>query len=216
MGIHTYYCIATKVNLDFHDIAYKVRKSILLRLRGNISKNGSAPQYIKTYYGKSKQLLYAYGRAIIPIDYIKHKNAFSYRPQVNQYTRDGRKFIHDNLKLIDIGIIHSLMRNPVDGESIEFNDNRLSLFAAQQGKCAVTKTLLDIEKFICHRIMPKELGGTDEYKNLKLINPVVFELINNTDTVTAQKHINEYNFDAEMLKRLNKLRKSAGCEVLCF
>ena len=53
---------------------------------------------------------------------------------VNKYTPEGREAIHKNLVGIDMSILHYLMRNPVGNQTIEYNDNRLSLYCAQKGK----------------------------------------------------------------------------------
>ena len=50
--------------------------------------------------------------------------------------------IHNSLEKIDINIVHSIMRNPVKGKSVEYNDNRISLYVAQNGKCAVSNRML--------------------------------------------------------------------------
>ena len=53
--------------------------------------------------------------------------------------------IHENLE-IDTGTMLWLMRNPVRSRTIEYADNRISLYAAQYGKSTkVLKLLLDNE-----------------------------------------------------------------------
>lgn len=63
--------------------------------------------------------------------------------------------IHNSLEKIDINIVHSIMRNPVKGKSVEYNDNRISLYVAQNGKCAVSNRMLSIEEVHCHHIIPR-------------------------------------------------------------
>lgn len=46
--------------------------------------------------------------------------------------------MHKSLEKVNLSILHYLMEHPVPSESIEYNDNRLALYCAQQGKCAVT------------------------------------------------------------------------------
>src|SRR5690625_5472015 len=58
------------------------------------------------------------------------------------------------------------MRNPVQDRSIEYNDNRISKYTAQLGKCAVTGTILSCEEIHCHHIKPRADGGTDKFQNL--------------------------------------------------
>ena len=56
--------------------------------------------------------------------------------KVNQYTKEGRAYIHENVSSVNMNIVHYLMRHPVIGESVEYNDNRISLYIAQKGRCA--------------------------------------------------------------------------------
>ena len=56
---------------------------------------------------------------------------------VNRYTESGREEIHRMLG-INVEILTWLMRNPRLDQSVEYADNRISLYAAQYGKCAVT------------------------------------------------------------------------------
>lgn len=74
--------------------------------------------------------------------------------------------IHKQLEAVDMEILHYLMRNPVWNATIEYNDNRLSLYSAQMGKCAVTGAKLMIGDIFCHHKVPRCNGGTDAYQNL--------------------------------------------------
>ena len=56
-------------------------------------------------------------------------------------------------------------------------DNRLSLWAAQYGKCAVTGRVLWVDEIHCHHKVPTENGGTDRYNNLIILHRDVHTLI---------------------------------------
>ena len=102
-------------------------------------------------YGQSQQLRFVDGYALAPIGYVKHKNPMLKRRIINSYTPEGREAIHKALgKNINIGIMHYLMRNPVPYRSAAYNDNRISLYCAQFGKCAITGELLAIGDIHCH------------------------------------------------------------------
>ena len=45
-------------------------------------------------------------------------------------------------------------------------DNRISVYASQYGRCAVTRKVLWIDEIHCHHKKPKHLGGTDDYFDL--------------------------------------------------
>src|SRR5699024_11066091 len=90
-------------------------------------------------YGKSDQLKYIAQskEPIYPISYVQCKNPMNLRRNVCAYTAAGRSAIHDDLK-INTSLLLQLMRIPTYGQSTEYTDNRISLFSAQMGKCAVT------------------------------------------------------------------------------
>lgn len=102
------------------------------------------------------------------------------------------------------------MRNPIRDMSIEYNDNRLSLYCGQLGKCAVSDQTLEIGSMHCHHILPKANGGTDEYSNLVFVTENVHKLIHATQEGTIQKLIQMQNLDKRQLLKLNKLRRSVG------
>ncbi|MBQ6298492.1 MAG: HNH endonuclease [Selenomonadaceae bacterium] len=77
---------------------------------------------------------------------------------------------------------------PLYDKSIEYADNRISLYLAQKGKCAVTgESFTSTEEFHCHHKIPKSKSGTDDYKNLILITATVHKLIRTTNTETIKK-----------------------------
>ena len=125
----------------------------------------------------------------------------------NSYTPEGRDAIHKKLgRSIDADIMHYLMRNPVRYRSAAYNDNRISLYCAQFGKCAVTGMKLEIGDIHCHHKLPRYLGGSDEYKNLVIVSESVHRLIHATNPTIIRKYLSELNLDTKQLQKLNKLR----------
>ena len=57
------------------------------------------------------------------------------------------------------------MRTYSKNKSIEYNDNRISKYVAQYGKCYVTGEEIGIERVHCHHIVPIKQGGDDKYNN---------------------------------------------------
>lgn len=111
-------------------------------------------------------------------------------PTVNRYTPEGRAEIHRMLlKDAYIDVLLQLGRDNSTAESIEFCDNRLARFVAVKGKCEVSKQQLLFEDVVCHRFIPKEQGGTDEYKNLRIVHKDVAQLIYETDVNTIHRLI---------------------------
>lgn len=215
IGVHEYYCMATNASLDFRKLAFSNHKSLKARLGKRIKstkevKKNKMQLYItnvmKERYGKSEQLKYVRGIALAPIGYIKHKYPMAKKRVINLYTKAGRAEIHKNLEKVDMKILHYLMRNPVAYKSIEYNDNRLSLYSAQMGKCAITGKVMEIGDIHCHHKVPICHGGTDKYQNLVLVCEKVHKLIHATNPETINKLLAELNLNSKQLKTLKKLR----------
>lgn len=132
--------------------------------------------------------------------------------KINSYTPEGRAEIHKNLDRIDITVLHYLMRNPVLYRTIEYNDNRLSLYSAQMGKCAVSGKVLSIGDIYCHHKVPRYLGGKDNYQNLVLVCEDVHHLIHATNPDTIRKYMEILNLDQKQKEKLNKLRSLVHVE----
>ncbi len=182
IGVHNYYAIATLVSMDFNQIAFGVQKSLRARLKDGVKRAGKdPPKYIKERYGNSKELRYIYNTAIVPLAYVRHKVALPKKKSINKYTVIGRAEIHKQLECVDIDMLMYLMRNPEKGQSVEYNDNRLSLYAAQKGKCAITGAILEIENMCCHHKKPVIMGGEDKYKNLIFVTKAIHRLIHEPD-----------------------------------
>ena len=211
IGVHNYYEIATHVAQDFYKISYSSYKSLKARMKQRIKRTGTQIlPYIQKKYGDSEQLRYIYDTALVPVGYIKHRSPSMLRVAVNKYTPQGRAYIHRNLEGISTKTLLYLMRNPIRDMSIEYNDNRLSLYCGQLGKCAVSDQTLEIGSMHCHHILPKSNGGTDEYSNLVFVTEIVHKLIHATQEGTIQKLIQIQNLDKRQLLKLNKLRRSVG------
>lgn len=207
MGVHNYYCLATCVNMDFDKIAFHVRKKLRNRLKTRLSRKGVIQyNYIEEKYGKSKEIRFIHGKAIIPIGYVQHQKPMWKNGKVNKYTPEGRKEIHNKLQKVNLTILHYLMRNPIENQSVEYNDNRLSLYCAMQGKCAITKTILEKDNIHCHHVIPRKDGGGDNYQNLLLIDKRVHILLHATRVETIEKYLEILNLNKAQLNKLNAYR----------
>ena len=209
-GLHEYYCIATDCCADFGKLAYSINKRLKNRLRKDLTRKGTLRNgYIKEKYGKSRQLRFLHGRPVVPVGYIQPRNAQHKRKSVNKYTAEGRKRIHKDLA-IDTQTMLWLMQNPVQGRSIEYADNRISLYAAQYGNCAVTGKHMAPHDIHCHHKVPVRDGGTDAYANLVLVTAEVHRLIHAAQDDTISNLLKKLNLDQSQLAKLNKLRQQAN------
>ena len=210
MGIHNYYCIATMISSDCKILHRNVSIVMKNRLRKRLSKKGKINEvYIRKQYGKSKQIRFISSKTICPIGYIQTKTPMFKKKKICKYTPEGREEIHKNLK-INTRTMLELMRVKDKRRSIEYMDNRISLFAAQYGRCNVTGKELSINEIHCHHKVPIKLGGTDEYSNLVILHQDIHILIHSTDIETQNTYLKLINPDKKALNKINELRLLVG------
>lgn len=215
MGIHNYYGMATAANPDMQTLAYEIKISIKNRLQERVKRrsNQSIPHYAEQY-AKSKEIRFIGQTILLPIGHVQHHPPIHKKKSINKYTPVGRAEIHKNLESVDMGILHFLMRNPIANATIEYNDNRISLYVAQKGVCAITKEPLTPEQIHCHHKTPVSLGGGDEYTNLIIVHERVHRLIHATNSETISAILQTLQLKPAQLKKLNQLRKRAGNEAI--
>lgn len=210
IGIHNYYCIATHVNLDIHEIAFDVKKSLYNRLKHRLQRTGSiSNRYIQEKYGRSREVRYLNGHAVVPIAYVQHRVPMDRKNRVNPYTPEGRTEIHKNLAGLNLAVMNHLMNTPAGQQSVEYNDNRIALYVAQKGKCAVSGIALDANQVDCHHKKPLSLGGDDSYQNLIIVSDAVHVLIHSSSERTIKKYLNDLQLNSKQLAKLNNLRMLA-------
>lgn len=211
IGMHGYYRIATHVNKDFKKVHY----SVLLTMRNRLSIDGLTKMGKYTgkdkgilNYVQSKNIRYLAGRPIIPVSFVQHRNPMYLKVKINKYTPEGRELIHRNQSAVSEIALRWIRSHPVvsDRATVQFNDNRISLFIAQLGKCSVTGEELNVLDMHCHHKIPYHLSKDDKYSNLIIVKPEVHILIHATKEDTIQRYMTLLNLNDEQVKRLNKLR----------
>lgn len=198
MEMQNYYRIATNINLDAGKLNRAVMTVITNRLKRISRKGRKLTPAERSRYGKSAMLRYLADEPIYPIGYVRHKIPMN---------KNGKAQVEtvDELKL-------KLLRQSLHGRSIEYVDNRISLYSAQKGQCAVTdEKFMFTDQIHCHHKIPKSQGGTDEYQNLILVTATIHKLIHATNAETIQKYLQacKPNF-----KKLNVLRQLVGNTIL--
>ena len=216
MGIHNYYSMASCVSSDFRALAYGIKTSIKIRLQDRVKKAEGKilPKYAAKHYGKSKEIRFVGNAVLLPIAYVQHRPPIHKEKKINKYTKEGRTVIHKTLEKVDINMVHAVMRNPIKGESVEYNDNRISLYVAQGGKCAVLNRKLSIEDIHCHHKIPRSKGGKDNYTNLIILDKEIHKLIHATNKETILICLRKEKLNNSELQKVNKLRILAGNEVI--
>lgn len=212
IGIHNYYNKATHVYKDFEAINYQLSKSIYNYFRNKgLSKHGKYKGNdigIKKYI-KSRQTRFVYDYPIIPLGYIKMCKPKLKRHGPNKYTDEGRRYIHKNQQSVPEWKLQWLRQNPVINQraSIEYNDNRIALYIAQKGKCAVSDVEMFLDEIHCHHKQCWIKTKDDSYKNLILVTESIHELIHMKDNEKIKERIESLGLLENQIKKLNKLRK---------
>lgn len=211
LGLHEYYKIATNVYLDFDRIAFDVRKTLLCRTKNNRSKTGLRSQAFQQFYGDfTGKIFNVAGLALFPINGVKTTPPMCFSPDICNYSEKGRAKIHELQKAVNPIILQKLMERPIQGQSTELNDNRISLYVAQRGKCVICKEPLLLDVMEVHHITPKSSGGKDNYANLALVTVDVHKLIHATDPVIIRKYLDRLKHCKLNMAKLNKFRLLAG------
>lgn len=219
IGIHNYYQIATQVNDSLMPIQYQLTQVERHRLKSfSLKKTTNYPikdKGIKPYL-KSKMTRYINGYPLIPIGFIKTRTALMPKNGVNKFTKEGRELMHREQKSVPNWQVQWIREHPVMNEraTIEFNDNRISLFIAQNGKCSVTGEELILTEMDCHHKTLWSENKDDRYSNLVLITRDVHRLIHATDPKTIQMYLELLKLNKEQCMKLNKLRLLIGNEVI--
>ncbi len=214
LGLQNYYSIATMVSKDFSNIAYVVNKSLMCRTKRIRKETGQVTKtYLKFYKGYDCKKIFIKGIILFPVASIKWKRANLFNQETCRFTKIGQERIHSKLKL-NMDIVRYLMENSQLEKTLEFNDNRISLYSGQQGKCAVTNELLEIGYMEVHHKTPTSLGGGDDYKNLIFITSDVHKLIHATEIETISKYLSKIKVTKECLEKINNLRVLVGNNII--
>lgn len=212
-GLHNYYRIATEINRNFSRIQYNLSVCLKKRLSRLRTKKGTETEEYQNKYGHfGGKKTYVMGNIVYPINGIRRKPMLC-NYKATQYSKEGRETIHSKLGFIDKEIIKYLSSNPIRSRSIELNDNRLSLYAAQKGKCPILGIKLD-ESLVVHHITPIEFGGADYYKNLVLLTPLAHLLIHAVGLISTKMYLIVSKLSPKALKKLNDFRIKVGNEII--
>lgn len=216
LGVHNFYRIATDISIDLQKLGLEMERIVYNRLGSSykIEKAGNfeTNSIIKKNYENSAQMRFINGRPLIPIAYVKTKPPSSKVQEETPYSVQGRALMNNGTeKGFDVNIIRYLMMEELYDSTIQFRDNRTSLYCAQHGKCAITGKVLKPEDIHCHHKIPKNIGGTDDYQNLIILDKEIHILVHAKEIATIKKHIGLIK-DKKQLKKINDLRRFCGLE----
>nr|WP_182104618.1 group II intron reverse transcriptase/maturase [Niallia taxi] len=217
MGIQNYYSFATNITINLNQLNAHLRKSIYNQLK-NIRTEASTHDMTKTlqerYKGYNVRLFKIQQMVFVPIHAQRWKTPLCFSQTICNFTTEGRDKIHNSLKAIDKTTLSYIMKNYIPNRSIEYNDNRISKFIGQYGKCAILGEELGIHEWHCHHITPFSLSRDDNYSNLIIVHKAIHQLIHLRDKVKIENLLQSLNLDSKQKEKVNKLRLKCQNEMI--
>ena len=216
LGIHNYSKAATHVCKEFREIAFCLSKSLYNRFRqiGVYEYPNRPPPSYSRYYKTTIKVHKINGVYLYPLADIKHQILRSFSQWKTPYTEEGRAYIHKNINSDVYQEITKLMKSNIFTGNVEYIDNRISRYSMRNGKCEITGEFLSAELVHCHHYIPLKLGGTDEFKNLRIIHKSLHMLIHATKIETIKKYMKEQDVNSKDLVKINIYRKRSNLESI--
>lgn len=217
MGIQNYYSVATQITINLNELNAHLRKTLYNQLK-NIRTEASFHDMSKTlqkrYKGYKARLFKIQEMVFVPIHAQRWKTTLCFSQTTCNFTAEGRAKIHNSLKAIDKTTLSYIMRNYIPNRSIEYNDNRISKFIAQYGKCAILGVELGINEWHCHHINPYHLSKDDSYSNLIIVDKAIHQLIHLKDKVRIETLLHSIKLTSKQKEKVNKLRLKCQNEII--
>ena len=138
----------------------------------------------------------------------------NFSQELTPYTPEGRELIHKRLQGDVEWELLKLMKSHIPNATVQYMDNRLSRYSMKMGRCEITGMFLFAEDVHCHHYLPKHLGGTDDFDNLRIIHRDVHKLVHATDPETIRNLLIRIMPSKMVLKRINQYRRKAGPELI--
>ena len=210
MGIQNYYSAASHITDDLKELNHRIHRTLFNRLKG-IRKEATFKDLTKSlqkrYTGYECKLYKIKEMALAPIHAQRCRVNLNFSQTICNYTTEGRNKIHHSLKAINRKTLNAVMKQFIPQRTIEYNDNRISRFIAQYGKCAVTGVELSFNDWHCHHKTPYYLSQDDSYGNLTVVHESIHRLIHLKDPEKIKVLLKVLNLDKKQLEKLNKLRE---------
>lgn len=217
MGIQNYYSAASHITIDLCELSYRLHKTLYNRLK-ELKKEATFQDFTKSlqkrYKGYECKLYKIKEMVLVPIHAQRYKVNLNFSQTICNYTTEGRNKIHQNLRAINKQTLAHVMKQFIPSRSIEYNDNRISRFIAQYGRCGVTGIELGLNDWHCHHKTPYYLTKDDSYRNLMILHKSVHLLIHLRDQEKIQVLLNSLKLNEKQLIEVNKLRKQCLNEAI--
>lgn len=219
VGIQNYYRYATTIYMDLTEVNYVLLKSMKARFKkcaSTVRFSETSTLFKKKTQGikPDTKVFRIQNTALLPITGVHHKNPWNFSQHLCNYTKEGRSKIHTSLKAIPKDVLVQVMNRYSKSKSIEYNDNRISKYVAQYGKCYVTGEPIGIDRVHCHHVIPLAKNGTDHYSNLVIIDTFIHRLIHLKNTDKIAKYLRYFILNRKQMEKLNLLREASGNEPI--
>lgn len=215
MGIKRYFQYATHVYLDLDEVAQSTYRTMKVRLRDRrhqVLFKTLDQGYKKHHPGvnANTKISVVAGTPLHLIQAVHHKNPMNFTQSQTLYSKTGRKQLNKPIALPLEWIQELVNKSNYTKSTVEFINNRMSRYIADDGKCYVTGQTLRPNELHCHHKKPRKHGGTDEYRNLCLVHKTVHKLIHGTTPELIAQWLDELRISSSQLKKINHLRQLAG------
>lgn len=218
MGMHNYYCVATNIYNNLTEVSYALLPTTRVRFK-KIAKlipfetTSQDFQMKTTGIRPQTKIIMIADTPLLPINGVKHKNPLNFSQDICNFTEHGRSKIHEEIALVTKGEIRILLEYKDTTKSVEFNDNRISVFIAQQGNCYITNRRHSPTDMVC---IYKNITETDrdKYQNLVFVEIPISKAILTESVQQAKMWLMNYGLSSQQKKKLNKIRANYGYQAI--
>ena len=218
MGMQNYYCVATNIYNNLTEVSYALLPTTRVRFK-KIAKlipfetTSQDFQMKTTGIRPQTKIIMITDTPLLPINGVKHKNPLNFSQDICNFTEHGRSKIHEEIALVTKGEIRILLEYKDTTKSVEFNDNRISVFIAQQGNCYITNRRHSPTDMVC---IYKNITETDrdKYQNLVFVEIPISKAILTESVQQAKMWLMNYGLSSQQKKKLNKIRANYGYQAI--
>lgn len=217
MGIQNYYAAATQITNNLSKLTSYLGKTLynrLKNLRTEAKFSDMTSTLQKRYKGYEPKFYKIREMVFVPIYAQRHKTNLCFSQDICNYTANGRAKIHKTQKAINKNVLSYVMKNFIPNRTIEYNDNRISRFIAQYGRCAVSGIELGFIDWHCHHKNPYHLSKDDSYSNLIVLHEGVHRLVHLKDIDKIKSLLNALQLNNKQKEKLNELRKQCNNKTI--
>lgn len=218
IGMQNYYCIATNVYNNLTEVSYALLPTIRIRLR-NIAKSVPFESTSSEFQSRTKgirpktKIVMIADNPLLPIQGVQHKNPMNFSQDICNFTKQGRNKVHEDVVVVTKEEIRALLENENPADSVEFNDNRISAYIAQQGNCYVMNRRGTPSTLIC--IHKSDKGDNlDRYSNLAFVELPIAKAILTESADEAKSLLKGYVLNSQQKKKLNRIRTNYGYQTI--